>query len=49
MIAQLRVEAGEYRVDKHYMFKDLVIGLQRILDLIPKLSLYVSIPHVGDS
>jgi hypothetical protein len=47
MIAQLRVEVGGYRVDRHYMFKDLVIGLQRILGLIHKLSLYVLYPLRG--
>jgi hypothetical protein len=41
MIAPVRVRVGGYRVDRRYMFKDLVIGLQRILDLIHKLSLYV--------
>jgi hypothetical protein len=44
MIAQLRVRVGEYKVDRRYMFKDLVIGLQRILGLIHKLSLYVLYP-----
>jgi hypothetical protein len=44
MIAQLRVRVGEYKVDRRYMFKDLVIGLRRILGLIHRLSLYVLYP-----
>jgi len=47
MIAPVRVRVGGYRVDKHYMFKDLVIGLRRTLDPTLKLSLCVCIHFLG--
>jgi hypothetical protein len=41
MIAPPKRTTEGRKGDRHYMFKDLVIGLRRILDLIHKLSLYV--------